>query len=1024
MSDKEHEAGGLRFTARELGDLNARLAHGAPSENEILPPSLRPRPSPLDRMVDAAFAELLQAAVPEAPRPKTPPSPPEAPSGDSPIASSPSPFGALARLRSTPPRRSVMSGEIDVRTTQPDLPAMPGEDSPFSSVEVEYAGAHQRPSKEVMALAAAIGVPRGQIEPPLAEDILSSTPPPSVSSVRVEVTAEASGSVRPSNVSAIEALSRAVLDGGSGEKGEGDGTDEGDVGGSGALSGEAGGGGEARPADLAAETRDDALDELPASARTPVVPLDESELDVLDGAEEGVAAAEHTAETGVPEIAEVPDVHEASGLPAPQPAPRTDPDLRLPAAQALAGGLLGSSEITPVERQMIPVHPEEDVVLPHEVMGEDTGDMTVEISESEESEAAASQVTPPEPVPIPDGSGPQPFPSIEEAPTRPIFSSVTQPLPVLSAAQDRGGERGRRPPSLPPQQSRRRTPALGVPIAPGPADEEPRPVRPDTTDQIVRAEPAPSSPGPGQGPAARPPEVTPPPVLRPAAEGTPPPVARPPEVTPPPGRPLIIERDPQRVRPETTEPIRTGMEPQPLRRERTPAPPAPPVAPPQRTEEARPPAGPASLPPTAPPSTGAAQAPMPPTASAPTTPSPESRDPAALAEERGRDSLPPPPPTRRPVAPSAAPAPPPPPVPATATTSGPVPGRAPGPSVPPPPPPLPASSGGTATPAPAAPAAAPAPPGPAPGGPPPPPPAAVAPPARPSIPGQPPPPPPTLPGPPPPSLSSPGVGPGPGSGEDRRKRRRGKPWFEEIFDEDYLRTLPYLTPRQTEQDVNFLIEVLQIQPGQRVLDVGCGYGRHSMDLASRGYRSVGLDLSLPLLIRAADAARRVGVNVDFVHGDMREMTFESEFDAAFCFFTTFGYFDDETNRKVAAGICRALRPGGRFVLDLINRDYLVGDLPTRVWWQGDGCMVLEEVDFNYFTSRLQVQRQIILEDGRQLEQEISIRTYSLHEIGKILHHAGFKVLEVSGGLNLRGRFFGADSRQLLVLAEKRHGDTP
>jgi SAM-dependent methyltransferase len=313
---------------------------------------------------------------------------------------------------------------------------------------------------------------------------------------------------------------------------------------------------------------------------------------------------------------------------------------------------------------------------------------------------------------------------------------------------------------------------------------------------------------------------------------------------------------------------------------------------------------------------------------------------------------------------------------------------------------------------------------PAPGAPPPPPPAALA-----SSQKPPPPPPapvaspsssrpahhvaPSAPPPPPPG--------GINFGEETklRKKRRSKQWFEEIFDEDYLHTLPFMTPHQTEREVAFLLETLELPAGGRVLDLGCGYGRHAMEMASRGYRTVGIDLSLPLLIRATDAARRVGVNVDFVHGDMRDMSFDGEFDGAYCFYTTFGYFDDDTNRRVAAGICKALKPGGRFVLELINRDYLIGDLPTRVWWQGDGCVVLEEVDFNYFTSRLQVQRQIILENGRQLEQDISIRAYSLHEIGKVLHHAGFRVLEVSGNLDLRGRFYGNESRQLVVVAERR-----
>jgi SAM-dependent methyltransferase len=252
-----------------------------------------------------------------------------------------------------------------------------------------------------------------------------------------------------------------------------------------------------------------------------------------------------------------------------------------------------------------------------------------------------------------------------------------------------------------------------------------------------------------------------------------------------------------------------------------------------------------------------------------------------------------------------------------------------------------------------------------------------------------------------------------------RRKRRAKQWFEEIFDDDYLRTLPFLTPRQTEREAQFIHESLQLPAGAAILDLACGYGRHAMELAARNYKVTGLDLSLPLLIRAADAARRVGVNVNFIHGDMREMTFEDEFDAACCMFTSFGYFDDDTNRKVAANLARAIKPGGKLLIEVVNRDYLCRDLPTRVWWQGDGCVVLEEVDFNYFSSRLQVQRSIIFEDGRQLEQEISIRAYSLHEIGKVLHHSGFRVTEVSGGLSLRGKFFGANSRQLIVVAEKK-----
>lgn len=288
----------------------------------------------------------------------------------------------------------------------------------------------------------------------------------------------------------------------------------------------------------------------------------------------------------------------------------------------------------------------------------------------------------------------------------------------------------------------------------------------------------------------------------------------------------------------------------------------------------------------------------------------------------------------------------------------------------------------------------------------------------------PPPPAPAAPKPPPPAPTrkAPITPPSSAQGAEDRRKRRGKPWFEELFDEDYLRTLPYLTPQATQAEATMVIESLGLQPGSAVLDLGCGYGRHAMELAARGLRVVGVDLSWPMISRGADEAQRRGLDIDFQHVDMRELDYDAQFDGAYCLFSTFGYFDDETNKKTASLVARALKPGARFMLEVLNRDYVIGDLPNRVWWEGDGCVVLEEVEFNYFSSRVQSKRSVVFDDGRQVEQEISLRVYSLHEIGKLLHAAGLRVVEVSGSMVTKGRFLGNRSREIIVIAERKASD--
>ncbi len=255
--------------------------------------------------------------------------------------------------------------------------------------------------------------------------------------------------------------------------------------------------------------------------------------------------------------------------------------------------------------------------------------------------------------------------------------------------------------------------------------------------------------------------------------------------------------------------------------------------------------------------------------------------------------------------------------------------------------------------------------------------------------------------------------------EARPSRPRAHPWWEVFFDDDYLRTVRLPTHQQIARQCDFLTKRLGIKPGATVLDVGCGLGLQAVELASRGYLSVGLDLSLAMLSRASEEAQSRGVKINFLHSDMRDMNFEGNFDAVVCIGTSLGYFDDDTNRKVIERMFRALKPNGVLLLDVVNRDHVIRTQPNLIWFEGDGCVCMEESEFNFFTSRLHVKRTVILETGKQRENEYSLRLYSLHEVGQILHQAGFRVIEVSGREALPGVFFGQESPNMMVVAERR-----
>jgi SAM-dependent methyltransferase len=247
---------------------------------------------------------------------------------------------------------------------------------------------------------------------------------------------------------------------------------------------------------------------------------------------------------------------------------------------------------------------------------------------------------------------------------------------------------------------------------------------------------------------------------------------------------------------------------------------------------------------------------------------------------------------------------------------------------------------------------------------------------------------------------------------------RARPWWEELFTDDFGRGILPPTTSQVRREVDFIEDSLAVAKGGVVLDLACGNGQHAVELSTRGYGVVGFDLSLPQLAVAGELAQERGQKINFLQGDMRDMLFEDVFDGIFCWNTSFGYFEEERNLAVAERVFAALRPGGRFLLDVINRDFVVEQQPSQVWFEGDSCVCMDDMSVDFITSRLRVKRTMMLDDGRTKECTFSIRIYSLHELGKLLHDIGFRVTEASGHPAYPGVFFGAQSPRVVILAQK------
>lgn len=223
-------------------------------------------------------------------------------------------------------------------------------------------------------------------------------------------------------------------------------------------------------------------------------------------------------------------------------------------------------------------------------------------------------------------------------------------------------------------------------------------------------------------------------------------------------------------------------------------------------------------------------------------------------------------------------------------------------------------------------------------------------------------------------------------------------WWDDFFP-TFRPVFDAVSTKSTNAQVRFMIKKLGLKPGMTFLDCPCGIGRIALPLAGKGIKVTGVDFMQSYLDEMQTKAKRRNLKIKSVQCDMRRIDFRNAFDTAGNLWTSFGFFDKESDELLTLKrMYQALKPGGKFMLHLINRDWLMANFMTHGWFEASGVKVIQLNGFDYRTSRSTC-KWYFIKDGVEKTHEISLRVYAYHELIRMFERIGFTEIEGYAGIS-------------------------
>lgn len=241
-------------------------------------------------------------------------------------------------------------------------------------------------------------------------------------------------------------------------------------------------------------------------------------------------------------------------------------------------------------------------------------------------------------------------------------------------------------------------------------------------------------------------------------------------------------------------------------------------------------------------------------------------------------------------------------------------------------------------------------------------------------------------------------------------------WFRDWFNTpEYLSVYRHRNESDAEQHINLITNNILLHPNSKILDMACGAGRHTVILARKGYDVTGVDLSENLLSIAKQISLNENLSANFIHSDIREFNSDIKFDLILNLFTSFGYFEtDSENFSILQKAYHLLKDGGSFVLDVFNSYYLTKNL---VEFSEDQINDAEILQFRKIMDKRVIKKIVVTKDGKPSNYFESVRMYSKDELEIILNKIGFDIYKTFGDF-LGNNFEHFNSPRLILFCRK------